>query len=310
MSSHTSPPVAKKVPTERTHHGDTFVDDYEWLRDKNSPDVLAHLEAENAWTQARLAHLAPLRQAVFDEIKGRTLETDLSVPVRLDGSWYYTRTEEGRQYPVHARVPAAGEWAPPLIDAGTVPAGEQVLFDQNAAAEGHDFFSLGTFDVSQDGTRLAYAVDTTGDERFTLRVRDLTTGEDLPDVVENTVPGAVLTPDGAHVFYLTVDDAWRPHQVWRHAVGTPAADDVVVFEEPDERFWVGVGLTRSRRYLVIELGSKTTSEARVLEADDPTGEFRVVWERRDGVEYTVEHAVLPSARGGTGTGTGVRDVLL
>ncbi|MEU2201540.1 S9 family peptidase [Isoptericola sp. NPDC019482] len=299
-------PVAERRPTVRRHHGDAFVDDYEWLRDKSSPEVLAHLEAENAWTQAQLAHLAPLRQAVFDEIKARTLESDLSVPVRMGGSWYYTRTEEGRQYPIHARVPAAGEWAPPRIEAGTVPAGEQVLLDQNVAADGHDFFSLGSFDVSEDGTRLAYAVDTQGDERFTLRVRDLTTGADLPDVVEDTFPGAVLTPDGRYVFYPTVDDAWRPYRIWRHEVGTPASDDVLVLEEPDERFWIGVGLTRSRRYLVIEAGSKTTSEARVLEADDPTGEFRVVWERRDDVEYTVEHAVL-DADGERGTR---RDALL
>ncbi|MFE6968358.1 S9 family peptidase [Isoptericola sp. NPDC057653] len=301
-------PVAERRPTVRSHHGDDVVDDYEWLRDKDSPEVLAHLAAENAWTQAQLAHLAPLRQDVFDEIKARTLEADLSVPVRMGGSWYYTRTEEGRQYPIHARVPAAGEWAPPRIEPGTVPAGEQVLLDQNAAADGHDFFSLGSFDVSEDGARFAYAVDTTGDERFTLRVRDLTTGEDLPDVVEDTFPGAVLTPDGRYVFYPTVDDAWRPYRVWRHEVGTPAADDVLVLEEPDERYWVGVGLTRSRRYLVVELGSKTTSEARVLEADDPTGDLRTVWERRDGVEYTVEHAVLPT--GDDGPGTDGRDALL
>ena len=302
-------PVAERRPTVRSHHGDDVVDDYEWLRDKESPAVLAHLTAENAWTQAQLAHLAPLRQAVFDEIKARTLETDLSVPVRMGASWYYTRTEEGRQYPVHARVPAAGEWAPPEIDAGTVPAGEQVLLDQNVAADGHDFFSLGSFDVSEDGARLAYAVDTTGDERFSLRVRDLTTGEDLPDVVEDTFPGAVLTPDGRYVFYPTVDDAWRPYRVWRHEVGTPATDDVLVLEEPDERFWVGVGLTRSRRYLVVELGSKTTSEAHVLEADDPTGDLRLVWARRDGVEYTVEHAVLP-APDGPADGAAGRDALL
>ncbi|MFC8598752.1 S9 family peptidase [Isoptericola sp. NPDC057191] len=300
-------PVAERRPTVRSHHGDDVVDDYEWLRDKESPEVLAHLAAENAWTQAQLAHLAPLRQDVFGEIKARTQEADLSVPVRMGAFWYYTRTEEGRQYAIHARVPAAGEWAPPSIEPGTVPAGEQVLLDQNAAAAGHDFFSLGSFDVSEDGARLVYAVDTTGDERFVLRVRDLATGEDLPDVVEDTFPGAVLTPDGRYVFYPTVDDAWRPYRVWRHEVGTPAADDVLVLEEPDERFWVGVGLTRSRRYLVVELGSKTTSEAHVLEADDPTGELRVVWARRDGVEYTVEHAVLP---GGDGDGEGGRDALL
>ncbi|MCA5891797.1 S9 family peptidase [Isoptericola sp. NEAU-Y5] len=296
----------------RTHHGDTAVDDYEWLRAKEDPEVLAHLEAENSWTAQQLAGLAPLRTALFTEIKDRTQETDLSVPTRLDAAWYYTRTQEGRQYPVHARVAAsdvatADGWTPPAVEPGVVPDGEQVLLDQNAEAEGHDFFSLGSFDVSGDGTRLAYAVDTTGDERYTLRVRDLTTGADLPDVVEDTAPGAVLAPDGEHVFYLTVDEAWRPYRVWRHRIGTPASEDVLVLEEPDERFWLGVGLSRSRRYLVVELGSKTTSEAWVLEADDPTGAFRRVWERRDGVEYSVEHVELPAA---PGAGVAPRDALL
>ncbi|AEG42954.1 S9 family peptidase [Isoptericola variabilis] len=299
------PPVAPRRPAERTHHGHTFVDDYEWLRAKDDPEVVAHLEAENAWTQAQLEHLAPLRQRVFDEIKARTLETDLSVPTRQGAYWYYTRTVEGKQYPIHARVPAAGvgegvaAWTPPEIEPLRVPDGEQVLLDQNVEAEGHDFFSLGSFAVTPtDGRRLAYAVDTTGDERYTLRIRDLDTGQDLPDEVENTFPGAVITPDGEHVFYPTVDDAWRPYRIWRHRVGTPASQDVVVFEEPDERFWVGVGLSRSQRFLQIELGSKTTSEAWILEADDPTGAFRPVWTRREGVEYSVEHVVLPDAEGG------------
>jgi len=300
-------PVAPRRPTERTHHGHTFVDDYEWLRAKEDPEVVAHLEAENAWTQAQLAHLEPLRQRVFDEIKARTLETDLSVPVRQGAYWYYTRTVEGRQYPIHARVPAAdaredeaAAWTPPRIEAGSVPEGEQVLLDQNVEAHGHDFFSLGSFDVTPaDGALLAYAVDIEGDERYTLRVRDLVTGRDLPDTVEDTFPGAVLSPDGQYVFYPTVDDAWRPYRIWRHRVGTPASDDVLVFEESDERFWVGVGLSRSEKFLQIEVGSKTTSEAWLLEADDPTGDFRVVWPRRDEVEYTVEHAVLPGTTAGS-----------
>ncbi|WP_343036489.1 S9 family peptidase [Isoptericola halotolerans] len=298
-ATHPAPtaPAAERRPVGRTHHGHTFVDDYEWLRAKDDPEVVAHLEAENAWTHAQVAHLGPLREQVFAEIKGRTLETDLSVPVRQGAYWYYTRTIEGKQYPIHARVPAAGfgadvaEWTPPEIGPGRVPDGEQVLLDQNVEAEGHDFFSLGSFAVTPtDGRRLAYAIDTTGDERYTLRVRDLDTGQDLPDEVENTFPGAVITPDGEHVFYPTVDDAWRPHRIWRHRVGAPTSEDVLVFEEPDERFWVGVGLSRSQRFLQIELGSKTTSESWVLEADDPTGEFRPVWTRREGVEYTVEHA--------------------
>lgn len=284
-------------PTERTFHGDTFTDDYEWLRRKEDPEVVAHLEAQNAWTLARQEHLAPLRQTLFDEIKGRTLETDLSVPSRDGGWWYYARTVEGRQYSIHARYPVAGpdDWTPRVLEPGEPVPGEQVLLDQNIEADGHDFFALGSLDVSDDGTRLLYATDTAGDERYTLRVRDLTTGDDLEDEVRDTAPGALFAPDGEHIFYLTVDDAWRPWRVWRHRLGTAGSDDVLVFEEPDERYWVGVGLSRSKKYLQIELGSKVTSESWLLESDDPTGEFRVVWPRREGVEYTVEHAVLPTS---------------
>ncbi|WP_423462841.1 S9 family peptidase [Promicromonospora sp. MS192] len=298
-SSTGAPPATPRRPHQRTFHGDTFVDDYEWLRAKEDPEVVAHLEAQNAWTLERQEHLAPLRQTLFDEIKGRTLETDLSVPSRDGDWWYYARTVEGQQYAIHARYPAAGpdDWTPRVLEPGVPVPGEQVLLDQNAEAEGHDFFALGSLDVSEDGTRLLYATDTAGDERYTLRVRDLATGQDLPDEVRDTAPGALFAPDGEHVFYLTVDEAWRPWRVWRHRLGTPGSDDVVVFEEPDERYWVGVGLSRSRTYLQIELGSKVTSESWLLEADDPTGEFRVVWPRREGVEYTVEHAVLPSADG-------------
>ncbi|MFJ1513816.1 S9 family peptidase [Cellulosimicrobium funkei] len=295
-------PVAPRRPAARTHHGETVDDDYEWLRDKESPEVVAHLEAENAYTEARLAHLEPLRERIFEEIRARTLETDLSVPVRQGAYWYYARTVEGSQYPIRARAPidaslgsdAPSAWVPPVLEPGVPVPGEQVLLDDNVEAEGHEFFSLGSFDVSVDGTRLAYAVDVVGDERFTLRIRDLESGTDLVDEVPGTFPGAVFSPDGRYVFYPTVDDAWRPWRVWRHEVGTPATQDVVVFEEPDERFWVGVGVSRSQRFVQIDVGSKITSETWLIDADDPTGEARVVWPRREGVEYTVEHAVLPS----------------
>ncbi|ROS73401.1 S9 family peptidase [Cellulomonas sp. PhB143] len=294
-----TPPVADRRPTARSHHGHEVTDPYEWLREKESPDVVAHLEAENAYTEQETAHLAGLRATIFDEIKARTQETDLSVPVRDGAWWYYARTVEGQQYAIRARAPLGGEPdVPPVLVPGEPVPGEQVLLDENLAAQGHEFFSLGSFDVSADGTRLAYAVDTVGDERYLLRVRDLTTGEDLPDEVPGTAPGATFSPDGRYVLYPTVDESWRPDKVWRHEVGTPAADDVTVFTEPDDRYWVGVGLSRSRRFLQIELGSKITSESWLLEADDPTGEFRVVWPRREGVEYSVEHVVLPDAPAG------------
>ncbi|MGC5165620.1 S9 family peptidase [Luteimicrobium sp. DT211] len=293
-------PRAEKRPTTRTHHGDTFVDDYEWLRDKSDPDVIAYLEAENAHTQGATAHLAPLRSRLFEEIKSRTQETDLSVPVREGGYWYVTRTVEGKQYPVHVRIPvdSPDDWTPPALpDDGSALPGEQLLLDQNVEAEGHDFFSLGSFDVTPDGARALYAVDVDGDERYLLRVRDLTTGEDLPDAVPGTSPGAFFAPDGEHLFYTTVDDAWRPDTLWRHRVGDPVEDDVKVFHEPDERFWLGAGLTRSRQFIVIEMGSKITSEVWLLPADDVTGDPRVVWPRREGVEYAVEHVILPDAGG-------------
>ncbi|MHB1172404.1 MAG: S9 family peptidase [Lacisediminihabitans sp.] len=299
-----NPPVAPRRPVERIHHGDVFVDNYEWMRDKEKPEVIAHLKAENAYTDAQTADLELLREQLFEEIKGHTQETDLSVPVREGDWWYYSRTVEGKQYGIHCRAPISGanDWTPPVIGGaastgGGGEASEQILLDDNLEAEGHDFFSLGTFDVSGDGRMLLYAVDTVGDERYTLRIRDLAAGgnlagANLPDEVPNTSSGAIFDATGRYVFYTTVDDAWRPDTVWRHEVGTPASADVKVHHEPDERFWAGVGLTRSRRFLVIEATSSITSEARILDAQHPMGEFQVVWPRREGVEYSVEHAVI------------------
>ncbi|MET1052656.1 MAG: S9 family peptidase [Mycetocola sp.] len=288
------PPRAAQHPTERTHHGDTVIDNYEWLRNKESEEVLAHLTAENAFTEQENAHLAGLRETIFGEIKGRTLETDLSVPVREGDWWYYGRSIEGQEYGVHCRAPISGtdDWTPPTLEPGVPVPGEQILLDSNAEAAGHDFFSLGSYDVSRDGSRLAYAVDVRGDERYTLRVRDLATGENLPDEIENTSHGAVFSPDGEFVFYTTVDESWRPDTVWRHRVGTTSDQDVVVFTEQDERFWLGVGVTRSARYLVIVAGSSVTSEWHLIDAATPEAEPRLVWPRRDGVEYSVEHAVI------------------
>ncbi|MGJ6967549.1 S9 family peptidase [Streptosporangium sp. G11] len=288
MSSQT-PPTAKKVPSERVHHGDTVVDDYAWLTVKDDPEVVAYLEAENAYTQEATTHLKPLQETLFQEIKGRTLETDLSVPTRKGGWWYYSRTEEGKQYGIQCRVAADGE-TPPEVKAGESLPGEEVLLDGNELAGDSDFFSIGTSSVSPDGTLLAYSTNFTGDERFTLRVKNLATGETLPDEIPGIFYGGAWSADGTTFFYTTVDDAWRPNQVHRHAIGSPAQDDVLVHEESDERFWVGVGLSRSERYLILSAGSKITSEVSVLEADDPTGEFRVVRPRETGVEYGIDHA--------------------
>lgn len=289
----TDAPIAARRPTPRTHHGDTFEDPYEWMRDKDSPEVIAHLEAENAHTDAETAHLEPLRERLFQEIKGRVQETDLSVPTRRGAWWYYSRTEEGAQYGIHCRTAAApDDWTPPLLEPGVAVPGEVVLLDGNVEAEGHEFFSLGAFDTSDDATKLLWSTDFEGDELYTVHVRDLLTGETLPDEIPNT-GGAFFTPDGTGILYTTRDDAWRPDTLWLHRLGTDVADDVKLFHETDERFWLGAGITRSRRYLVIAVGSSITSEEYLVDLDgDLTAEPRIVWPRSEGVEYSVEHAVV------------------
>lgn len=289
----TNAPIADRRSTLRTHHGDTFDDPYEWLREKESPEVVAHLEAENARTDAETAHLAGLRETLFEEIKGRVQETDLSVPTRRGDWWYYSRTVEGAQYPIHCRAAAdADDWTPPQLTPNVAVPGEVVLLDGNVEAEGHEFFSLGAFDTSDDATKLLWSTDFEGDEVYTIRVRDLTTGETLADEIPNTA-GAFFTPDGSAILYTTRDDAWRPDTLWLHALGTPVSEDVQLFHEPDEKFWLGAGITRSRKYLVIGVGSSITSEEYLVDLAGPlTAEPRIVWPRAEGVEYSVEHAVV------------------
>jgi oligopeptidase B len=283
-------PVAKRVPTERTHHGDTVVDEYAWLADPDDPDTIGYLTAENAYTEAATAHLAELREELFQEIKRRTQETDLSVPVRRGGFWYYARTVAGQQYPIRCRRAIRdGETDPPETGQGAPLPGEAVLLDGNQLAAGHEFLALGTFDVSPDGRWLAYSTDLLGDERFTLRIKDLASGELLPDEIPGTFYGTAWSADASTLFYLTVDDAWRPYRVWRHRVGAPVDSDEIVYQETDERFWVGVGLTRSEQFIVIDSHSAVTSEVRLVSATDPAAPPRVVANRRQGVEYHVEH---------------------
>jgi oligopeptidase B len=285
-------PVARRVPSERTYHGDTFIDEYAWLAGKDNPETIAFLEAQNAYTAAATAGQAALRGEIFGEIKARTQETDLSVPSRKGGWWYYSRTVAGQQYAMHCRREVRpGDTGPPVAADGAALDGAEVLLDGNELAGDAKFFRLGAFDVSPDGRRLGYSTDFDGDERYTLRIKDLATGTVLPDEIPDTHYGLAWSLDGSALFYVTVDAAWRPYRVWRHIVGTPAADDVMVFEEPDERFGVGVGLSRSERYLQIAVTSKLTSEAWLLNAAQPGGQFSVVMPRRQGVEYSVEHQV-------------------
>ncbi|AIG64654.1 protease 2 [Corynebacterium atypicum] len=290
----TTPPVAPVRPVERLHHGFSFIDDYEWLRDKQSPEVRELLEAENAYTEHMTSGLGELRENIYTEIASRTKQTDMSIPQRAGSWWYYGRTEEGLDYGFSCRLPVAegsDEWVPPVIPEGCAPEGEQVILDLNELAEGHEFFSLGASSVTNSGRLLAYSVDTRGDERFELFVKDLDSGELLGDRLDGIFYGATWAGED-YLFYLTVDEAWRPDKVWRHKIGTAQREDVCVFEETDARFNVGVGATRSQRFLIIEAASKVTSETWVLDMSTPEGEFRVLWPREQGVEYDVDHAVL------------------
>lgn len=293
MTDAQTPPVAKRVETRREHHGDVFVDPYEWLRNKESPEVIAYLEAENEFVDRKTAHLEPLRQRIFDEIKARTKETDLSVPTRRGEWWYYARTFEGKQYRVQCRCPVNNpdDWDPPTLDENTEVPGEQVLLDSNVEAEGHDFFALGAALVSLDANLLAYSVDTVGDERYTLRFRDLRTGEQYPDEIGDIAAGVTWAADNRTVYYLTLDEAHRPDTVWRYRIGSGEPSELV-YHEADERFWLGVGLTRSEAYVVIAAGSSITSEFRYADSADSHAQFTVVLPRREGVEYSVEHAVV------------------
>ena len=290
--SRPTPPVAARRAHVRTHHGDRFEDPYEWLRAKDDAEVIAHLEAENAYTEERTSHLAPLREQLFQEVKARVQETDLSVPTREGDWWYYGRTEEGAQYGIQCRTAAApGDWTPPVLEPGVPVPGEVVLLDGNVEAEGHEFFSMGAFDGSEDGRMLLWSTDFDGSEMYTVHVRDIASGETTTDELEGTAQ-AFFTPDAAAILYTTRDDAWRPDTLWLHRLGTPQSEDVRLFHEPDERFWLGAGITRSRRFLVIGVGSKITSEELLVDLDDLTAPPRVVWPRRDGVEYSVDHAVI------------------
>jgi len=285
------PPSAKQIPSQRTFHGDTVTDEYAWLAGKEDPDTIDYLRAENVYAEAATAGLDSLSDQIFDEIKARTQESDLSVPVRKGGWWHYSRTVEGKQYAVHCRrAVAPGEVIPPMAADGQPLQGEEELLDDNELAVGHDFFSLGAFRSSPDQRWLAYSTDLVGNERFTIRIKDLETGETLPDEIPDTFAGCSWSSDASTLFYVTVDAAWRPYRVWRHRVGTPTEQDTMVFEELDERFHVYVGLTRSERFVLIKSASVLTTEVWMCEATTPEGSFSVVTPRRQGLDYDVEDA--------------------
>lgn len=296
------PPATAKVPVTRTHHGDAFTDDYEWLRAKDSPEVLEHLRAENAYADSVTANQESLREAIFQEIKDRTVETDLSVPARKRGWWYFTRTAEGSQYPIHCRVAAAetgdllADWTPPAIEPGVGIEGEQVLLDGNLEAEGKPFFSLGGLSVSEDGNLLAYAQDNAGDERFTLRIKDLTTGELLPDVIENVFYGLNFSPDGTRLFYTVVDESWRPYQIRAHVLGTDPDQDKVVFQEDDPGMWLGFDLSADRTELMISIGNSEYSETLALDLCDETAVPVMLLSREHQILHSIDPITLDGER--------------
>ncbi|HEX4868902.1 MAG TPA: S9 family peptidase [Acidimicrobiales bacterium] len=286
-----TPPVAPRRPTTITAHGDERVDDWAWLRsdDRSDAEVLALLEAENEHVQQALAHTEALQAELFAEMKARIKETDLSVPFHKGKRWFYSRTEEGQQYPILCRT----DVEPPAdLPAGEPVAGEEVLLDMNVLAGDSDYFGMGAYDLSPSQDLLLYSTDHDGSERFRMQVRDLRTGKDLAEVIPETTYGTAWAGDDVF-FYVRQDAAMRPHQVWRHAVGTDPADDVLVYEDPDERFFVSVGLSLTEQWVQITSGSKVTTEEHLIPAADPLAAPRCVQPRQQDLEYDVTHAPTP-----------------
>jgi oligopeptidase B len=271
------PPVAPPRPVELVCHGVTRVDPYFWLNRRDDPQVLAHLQAENDWTDAVMAHTEELQETLFEEIRGRIQEDDASVPYLLNGFWYYTRYEAGREYPIYARRP------------GSLQAPEQVMLDVNELASGHGFYQVGGWDVSPGGGLLAYAADAVGRRIYTIHVKDLASGEllaSIPGVTANLV----WAGDDRTLFYARQDPGTlRADRIFRHTLGTDPADDVLVFEERDETFSTRVSRTKSRRYLLIGSHQTLSTEFRVLDARTPGGAFRVVIPRRRDHLYYPDH---------------------
>jgi oligopeptidase B len=281
MTEKPQSPIARVEHQETALHGAVLIDDYAWLRDKENPEVTAYLEAENAYAEAVMAPLDGLRKELYQEMLSHVKQTDVSVPYRDGSWWYYTRTEEGLQYAIHCRThgsPNASEDTP-----------EQVILDGNLLAKGQAFFSIGATDITSDGRWLAYTTDTTGFRQYTLHVKDLETGETLAEEVER-VGSVVWAADSRTLFYTVEDEEQkRQFQLFRHICGAPHADDVLVYQEDDERFNLGAGRTRDGKFIVMETASHITTESWVLAADQPEGAFTLISPREDEHEYSVDH---------------------
>jgi oligopeptidase B len=270
--------VAKQVPHVHDRPTGDVDDPFAWLRDRGDPDTIEYLRAENAHSDAWFAARGDLVEELFAEIRSRVQETDTSAPVPVDDWYYVARTETGLSYPIHCRGRSA---------AGAT---DDVLLDQNAEAAGHEFFALGAFEMSLDHRLLAWSADIDGDEHYTLRIRDVAHGHDLDDeIVDTTWGGVAWSSDAGHVFYVDADEQERPYRVMRHRLGTAQADDVEVFVDHDERYYVSIGLTRSREMILIHAGSKQSSESWLLPAGDPEAAAVCVRPREPEIEYEVDH---------------------
>jgi oligopeptidase B len=274
-SSSVSPPVAKKIPKITEINGRELVDNYSWLRDKKNPDVKAYLEAENAYTDAVMKPTEPLQKRLYGEMLGRIKETDIDVPYKDGGYFYYSRTEAGQQYPIRCRK------------RGSPNAAEEVVLDVNELAKGQSFMSLGAYAVSDDGNLLAYSTDNTGFREYTLAVKDLRSGKLLADRAAKT-GSIVWANDNKTLFYTVEDSAKRQYRLYRHVIGSASADDLI-YEEKDDRFNIGAGKSRSKAYIFLISYSHTTSEARYVPADQPTAEWKLIEPRKQDVEYYPDH---------------------
>ena len=306
-----TPPVARKDHKETTLHGITLTDDYAWLRDKDSPEVTEYLKAENAYAEALTADLAGLRDDLYNEMLSHIKQTDESAPYREGDWWYQVRTEEGKQYSIFCRKRASdsdsraasvtNQGAPSKTAASSLSwvgdhnaqlapdTPEEIILDGNQLAEGHAFFAIGASDISDDGRWFAYTTDLTGFRQYTLHIKDLETGETLSGEVER-VGSVTWTTDNRTLFYTVEDEEQkRQFQLFRHTLHTPHSDDVLVYQDDDERFNIGVGRTRDGKFVVLESGSHTTTECQVLPADQPAAQFRVISPRQDEHEYSVDH---------------------
>ncbi len=270
------PPAARRHPVEHVIHGDRRIDDYAWLRKKEDPEVIAYLEAENAYADALMKPAAPFAETLYQEMLGRIQQTDLSVPYRLRGYLYYTRTEEGKQYAIHCRrTDAEGS-------------SEEILLELNEMAAGHGFFALGAAEMSDDNRSLAFTTDTTGFRQYTLHIKNLLNAQILPLSVER-VTSAAWAADNRTLFYTIEDEETkRSYRLYRHALSAGKADELI-YEERDERFHVGIERTRSMAYLLLTSASHTASEVRYLAANQPLEEFTRIAEREEDHEYYAEH---------------------